>query len=294
MTLIANPANPCLTPALIALTGRVCDAGQVEWLAPGVACDLSCPLATDAAALRLALRHVLEGAAVDIVIQHPDERRKKILVADMDSTMIDQECIDELAAEIGVKDRVAAITERSMRGEMAFEPALRERVALLRGLETSVIDRVVAERLTLAAGGRELVATMRRNGAYAALVSGGFDAFTSPIATKLGFDEQRANRLLASNGLLTGFVAEPILGRAAKASALREVAAARGLSPVDVIAVGDGANDLDMIAIAGSGVAMHAKPIVADQAGFRIDHGDLSALLFMQGYRRDEFVPAVD
>jgi phosphoserine phosphatase len=209
----------------------------------------------------------------------------------MDSTMIDQECIDELADEIGVKEHVAAITARSMNGEIAFEPALRERVALLKGLDAEVIDRIISGRLTLASGGRELVATMRGHGAWTALVSGGFDVFTSRIGDMLGFHENRANRLVVeAGGLLAGKVVEPILGRAAKAQALLEISARLGLTPTDAIAVGDGANDLDMIRLAGTGVALHAKPSVAAEAGFRIDHGDLTALLYIQGYRRTEFV----
>jgi phosphoserine phosphatase len=208
----------------------------------------------------------------------------------MDSTMIQQECIDELADEVGLKDKVAAITARSMNGEIAFEPALRERVALLRGLGVDVIDRIIDSRLTLTPGGKALVATMRANGAWTALVSGGFESFTSRIASIIGFDEQQANRLLEADGKLLGEVAEPILGREAKATALRTIAAQHGLTPADAIAVGDGANDLDMIRLAGTGVAMHAKPAVAAQADIRINHGDLTALLYIQGYRQSEFV----
>jgi phosphoserine phosphatase len=204
--------------------------------------------------------------------------------------MIDQECIDELAGEIGVKDYVADITARSMNGEIAFEPALRERVALLKGIEASVIARIIEERLTLASGGKTLVATMRAGGAWTALVSGGFDAFTTPIAEKLGFHENFANRLIETEGRLTGEVREPILGRAAKAEALERLCLRLGLTPADAIAVGDGANDLDMLRLAGTGVALHAKPAVAAQARIRIDHGDLTALLYLQGYRQSEFV----
>jgi phosphoserine phosphatase len=233
---------------------------------------------------------VLALEPVDIVIQETATRRKKILIADMDSTMIDQECIDELADEVGIKAEVATITARSMNGEIAFEPALRERVALLAGLRAAVIDRIIESRITLAAGARELVRTMRSHGAHTALVSGGFISFTQPIAGKIGFHENRANRLLEADGKLTGFVAEPILGRSAKADALKEIAARLGLSPADAIAVGDGANDLDMLRLAGTGVALHAKPVVAAEAKVSINHGDLTALLYIQGYRRDEFV----
>jgi phosphoserine phosphatase len=204
--------------------------------------------------------------------------------------MIAQECIDELAAEVGLKDKVAAITARAMNGEIDFEPALRQRVALLKGLPISVVDEVIAGRITLTPGGPELIATMKAKGFYTALVSGGFTVFTSRIAATLDFDENRANVLLEEDGILTGFVAEPILGKQAKVDALNEVAKKLGISPADALAVGDGANDLDMIQLAGSGVALHAKPTVAAQARMRIDHGDLTALLYIQGYRKTDFV----
>ena len=269
---------------------RATGASAVRWLAEDVACDLVLPQTPDIGEMTANLRAALVSEPVDIVVQPAEGRRKKILLADMDSTMIDQECIDELADEIGVKDHVAAITARSMNGEIAFEPALRERVALLKGLDTAVVDRIIANRLTLAAGGRALVQTMRANGAWTALVSGGFDVFTSRIAAMLGFQENRANRLIEEDGAFTGMVAEPILGRAAKAEALLDIAKRLGLTTEDAIAVGDGANDLDMIRLAGTGVALHAKPAVAEQARIRIDHGDLTALLYLQGYRQDEFV----
>lgn len=265
-------------------------ASAVRWLAEDVACDLVLPQTPDIGEMTANLRAALASEPVDVIVQPAEGRRKKILLADMDSTMIDQECIDELADEIGVKDHVAAITARSMNGEIAFEPALRERVALLKGLDTAVVDRIIANRLTLAAGGRALVQTMRANGAWTALVSGGFDVFTSRIAEMLGFQENRANRLIEEDGRFAGMVTEPILGRAAKAEALQDIAARLALTTEDAIAVGDGANDLDMIRLAGTGVALHAKPAVAEQARIRIDHGDLTALLYLQGYRRDEFV----
>lgn len=265
-------------------------ASAVHWLDEDVACDLVLPRPPDIGEVTANLRSALASEPVDVIVQSAEGRRKKILLADMDSTMIDQECIDELADEIGVKDHVAAITARSMNGEIAFEPALRERVALLKGLDTAVVDRIVANRLTLAAGGRALVRTMRANGAWTALVSGGFDVFTSRIADMLGFQENRANRLIEKDGKFAGMVTEPILGRAAKAEALLDIAARLALTTQDAIVVGDGANDLDMIRLAGTGVALHAKPAVAEQARIRIDHGDLTALLYLQGYRRDEFV----
>ena len=288
-TLIANPSRPELSPALADRAARAVGASGVDWLAEGVAADLSLPDGTEADAALASLRAALGDAPVDAAVQMASTRRKKLLLADMDSTMIDQECIDELADEVGVKAHVAAITARSMNGEIAFEPALRERVALLKGLDAGVIGRIIDSRLTLAAGGRELVATMNAAGAWTALVSGGFLSFTGPIAAKLGFREHRSNTLLERDGRLTGEVADPILGREAKAQALHEISARLGLTPADAIAVGDGANDLDMLTLAGAGVALHAKPAVAEQAQIRIDHGDLTALLYLQGYRRNEF-----
>jgi len=284
-TLVSNPAEPALTPDLARRAAQAGGAASIRWLAQNVACDLE--LATGDGEREI--RAALAGAPVDLVVQPARGRRKKLLVADMDSTMIDQECIDELADLVGLKAEVAAITARSMNGEIAFEPALRERVALLKGLPESVIEELVETRLTLAAGGRELIATMNRDGGWTALVSGGFDAFTGRIAAKLGFGEHRANRLLVENGTLAGTVAEPILGREAKAAALRDIAARLGIALGDTMAVGDGANDLDMLGIAGAGVALHAKPAVAAAARMRIDHGDLTALLYIQGYRREDF-----
>lgn len=264
-------------------------ASAIDWLDEAVACDLALPDDAVETDVERRLRESLAGEQIDIVVQDMTARRKRILIADMDSTMIDQECIDELADEIGIKDHVAAITARSMNGEIAFEPALRERVALLKGLDAKVVDTIITKRITLASGGHSLVATMRAAGAWTALVSGGFDVFTSRIGALLGFDENRANRLVEADGKLSGTVAEPILGRAAKAVALQEISARLGLTPADAIAVGDGANDLDMIRMAGTGVALHAKPTVAAEARVRIDHGDLTALLYMQGYHRAQF-----
>lgn len=289
-TLVSRPQDRAVPASLANMASRAAGASSVHWLAEGVACDLVLPETPDVGLLTADLRAALASEPVDIIVQPAEGRKKKILLADMDSTMIDQECIDELADEIGVKEHVAAITARSMNGEIAFEPALRERVALLKGLDTAVVDRIIANRLTLAAGGRVLVQTMRANGAWTALVSGGFDVFTSRIAALLGFQENRANRLIENDGKFTGTVAEPILGRAAKAEALLDIAARLGLTTADVIAVGDGANDLDMIRLAGTGIALHAKLTVAEQARIRIDHGDLTALLYLQGYRSEEFV----
>ncbi|MBO6902488.1 MAG: phosphoserine phosphatase SerB [Rhizobiaceae bacterium] len=290
-TLISNPAAAALSLPLAKDAARLLEAKHIEWLAADVACDLALPQGATATEAQSRLAPLLASAPIDVAIQESAGRRKKLLIADMDSTMIDQECIDELGEAVGLKSRIAAITARAMNGEIDFEPALRERVALLAGLDEAVIDQVVKTRITLASGGRELVATMNRDGAWTALVSGGFDAFTSRIAVQLGFQENRANRLIVENGKLTGRVAAPIMGREAKAAALRDITAKRGITPAEALAVGDGANDLDMINLAGTGVALHAKPAVAAAARIRIDHGDLTALLYLQGYRREQFAP---
>ena len=260
--------------------------GEAAWLSGGEAAEFPVPerpamLGHVAAEMRM--------LGVDVNCVPAEGRRKRVLLADMDSTMIGQECIDELADLAGVGERVAAITARAMRGEIGFEGALEERVALLEGLDEGAIARVRDERLTFTSGGRELVATMKANGARAVLVSGGFTAFTGWVADRLGFDEHRANVLEVADGRLTGTARRPYIGRAAKVEALEEVTAALGLTPADALAVGDGANDLGMIEAAGMGVALHAKPAVAEAAPYRVDHGDLAALLFLQGYRRDEF-----
>ena len=289
-TLIAHPSNPVLTPGLGEQAAEAVKASGLYWLADGIACDLALGDGTDLEAAEAALRAVIGNAPVDLVVQQAETRRKQFLIADMDSTMIGQECIDELADVVGLKDKVSAITARAMNGEIAFEPALRERVALLKGLPITVVDEVIVKRITLTSGGPELIATMKARGFYTALVSGGFTVFTSRIAEMLGFDENRANILIEKDGLLTGEVAEPILGKQAKVDALLDIAARLALSPDDVMAVGDGANDLGMLDIAGSGVALHAKPAVAAQARMRVDHGDLTALLYIQGYRRTDFI----
>ena len=288
-TLIANPAAPVLTDAALqraraALSG----AGAARWLSAGIAADI--PLAQRGPDDNAALAAALDGAPVDIHIGPAAGRRKKLFLADMDSTIIGQECIDELADLVGLKDHVAAITERAMRGEIAFEPALRERVALLKGLKADVIDEVFATRITLTPGARTLVRTLRANGAYTALVSGGFTLFTARVAAMVGFDEHRANLLNVAGGAFAGTVEEPILGSAAKLDALRALRAARGLTREATMAAGDGANDLAMLGEAGLGVAYHAKPAVAAAAALRVDHGDLTALLYAQGYAESEFV----
>jgi phosphoserine phosphatase len=291
-TLIADPAQTALSDAWIARAAQALPGAPAHRpLDPGVAADLFFEADDEALpALKERLRQALDGAAIDVVTQIAEVRRKKLLLADMDSTLIGQECIDELAARVGIGEHVADITERAMRGEIAFEPALRERVALLAGLPETVIGDVLDSRISLTPGARTLVQTMRAAGAYTAIVSGGFTQFTGAIAARLGFHEHRANQLLIENGSLTGKVAEPILGRGAKLATLRELAAKFGLRPDETLAVGDGANDLAMLGEAGLGVAYRAKPAVAAAAHARIDHANLTALLYAQGFRRAEFV----
>ena len=291
-TLVSAPATEAVTAAVVAAARSALPGLEAEVvLAPGVAVDLAfMPEAgDDARALTERVRAAIGAAPVDVVVQPITHRAKGLLIADMDSTMIGQECIDELAAEVGLKDLIAGITERAMRGEIAFEPALRERVGLLKGLAIDVVDKVIDERIRLTPGARELVMTMRANGAYTALVSGGFTVFTSQIARTLGFHENRANILIEEEGRLAGLVAEPILGQDAKRASLIELAATQKVPMAATLAVGDGANDLAMIREAGLGVAYHAKPKVAAEAAARIDHGDLTALLYIQGYERDDF-----
>ncbi|QQO32629.1 phosphoserine phosphatase SerB [Bradyrhizobium diazoefficiens] len=294
-TLICNPANPALDSTIVDGARAVLpQATPAHWLFDGVAVDIpfgaDSNLAGDRHAIEERLREIRGDLPIDIVVQPVGFRRKKLFLADMDSTMIGQECIDELADLVGMKAHVATITERAMRGEIEFEPALRERVALLKDLPASVVDEVLAKRITLTPGGRELVATMRAHGAYTCLVSGGFTLFTRAVAAKLGFQENRANELVVRDSKFTGEVKEPILGRAAKLATLVDLMESFDLDDVDSVVVGDGANDLAMIQAAGLGVAYHAKPAVAAAAAARIDHGDLTALLYAQGYRRDEFV----
>ena len=287
ITLLTDPARPVLDLSGTDDIAARWDGGQVRWLSEGEAAELEvAAIPADFAAAAEEAR----AQGIDMAVQPTEGRAKKMLLADMDSTMIGQECIDELADMAGVGPRVAAITARAMAGELDFEGALRERVGLLAGLEADVVEQVLAERITHTAGGRTLIATMKARGGHAALVSGGFTAFTGPVAAALGFDEHRANVLAVEDGRLTGIAVEPILGREAKVAALHEITARLGLSPADVIAVGDGANDLGMLELAGTGVALHAKPQVATQANVRIDHGDLTALLYLQGISRSEFV----
>jgi phosphoserine phosphatase len=292
-TLIANPSNPVLTDDIVALAaGALGQETERSVLARGIAADLILTAPADAKTVEAGLRHALGGQPIDIIVQPLATRRKRLFLADMDSTMIDQECIDELAAYVGLKAEVSEITERAMRGEIAFEPALRERVALLKNLPVGVVDEIIEKRITLTPGGRSLVQTMRANGGYACLVSGGFTVFTGPIAAKIGFNEHRSNHLILNGEKLAGLVEEPILGREAKLATLIELRQQFGLTPHETMAVGDGANDLAMLGEAGLGVAFRAKPAVAAAAHARIDHADLTALLYAQGYSAEDIVEA--
>lgn len=286
VTLLTNPARPALEPTLVESLRNAWGGGAARWLNPGVAAEFDLGAMPDN---RWQVWDDMQTLGIDLAIQPAGGRKKRMLLADMDSTMIEQECIDELADMAGFGAQVAAITARAMNGELEFEPALRERVALLKGMATGVIDKVLAERITFTPGGRELIATMKAKGGHTVLVSGGFTAFTEKVAAHLGFDEHRANRLLSEGGTLTGTVAEPILGRQAKIDALEQISARLGISESEVIAVGDGANDLGMLHRAGAGVALHAKPAVAAQCDLRINHGDLTALLYLQGYAITDF-----
>lgn len=270
---------------------NICDE---RWLGPGEAWQaiLSLSAIADPPAIRDQVRRAVASRPVDVnlIPDDPAWRRRRLLISDMDSTIIEQECIDEMAAMLGIKPRIAAITERAMRGELDFEGALKERLHLLAGLSEAELTQVFAERITLMPGARTLVATMRANGAFTALVSGGFTFFTSRVAEAAGFEANHANVLELANGQMTGGVVEPILGRDAKRRLLEDYRAKLGLSPAETLASGDGANDLAMLASAGLGVAYRAKPVVAAEAHASIVHGDLTALLYLQGYSRPEFI----
>lgn len=287
VTLLTTPTERTLDAALVDSLRNAWGGGDAVWLAVDEAAEFAIPAIPDN---QWDVWADLQNACVDMTIQPTANRRKKMLLADMDSTMIRQECIDELAAEAGVGAHVADITARAMNGELNFESALLERVGLLKGLPEPIIAQVLDQRITYMPGGYELVATMKAHGAYAALVSGGFTAFTARVAAALGFDENRANTLLVDDGKLTGDVARPILGKAAKVQALADITDRLGIAEADALAVGDGANDLGMLTRAGTGVALHAKPAVQAQCDIRINHGDLTGLLYLQGYARDEFV----
>ena len=285
-TLLTNPERPALDRAAVESLRNAWGGGEARWLDLGIAAEFG---VAEVPENRWQVWQDLQGMGIDMAVQPAEGRRKRLLLADMDSTMIRQECIDELAALAGVGEHVAAITARAMNGELDFEGALRERVGLLKGLDAGVIDRVYDERISFMPGGRELIATMTADGAYCALVSGGFTAFTEKVAGALGFHEHRANTLAVAEGRLTGVAVDPILGREAKVAALVEIADRLGIAHDAVIAVGDGANDLGMLKLAGMGVALHAKPVVAAECRLRVNHGDLTALLYLQGYTRADF-----
>ena len=284
-TLVLTAALGALDDESVKIAADVASAVP-HWLSPGTACEfqLAKPLAIGE------LRAQLAGAPVDANLVPSERRRKRLLVADMDSTIINCECVDEIAAFVGLKAEIAAGTERAMRGEIPFEASLRERIALLRGVPETVLEKVYSERVRLNDGARALVQTMSEHGAVTALVSGGFTFFTSRIAKAAGFAIHQSNELVIENGALAGTVREPILGRDAKREALVRLARQHGIDLQDTLAIGDGANDLAMIGEAGLGVAYRAKPVVADAADARIDHSDLTAALYLQGFREADLV----
>lgn len=291
LTLVAAPGT--LTPALVstardALRAAHASVSPPDWLAPDTACDLRFE-AISADFADTAVRPALADAPVDLFFQSSANRRKKLLVADMDSTMVTSETLDDLAAFAGLKDRIAAITARAMRGELDFEEALRERVSMLAGLDAGALEKTWEETRFMP-GAHTLVQTMRQSGAHCILASGGFTVFTARVADACGFHEHHANTLIIEDGTLTGTVGTPILGKETKLRLLMESAGARHLPLALTAAVGDGANDLPMLQAAGLGVAYHAKPLVQQSVAHRVNHGDLTALLFAQGYRADEFV----
>ncbi len=285
LTLVADVSATSLTPANVARVRDAAGGGAPEILSPGEAADIRLATGPDMNAVRAAL----DGAAIDAIVTPAKGRRKSLLIADMDSTIVTGETLDELADFAGLKAEISAITARAMNGELDFKSALRERVAMLRGLPLDALEQTW-RRVLLTPGACELVATMRAHGAYTALVSGGFSFFTGRVAALCGFDMHRSNVLLDDGAALTGRVAEPILDRDTKLDTLTQLAAERGLPMSATLAVGDGANDLDMLRAAGLGIAFRAKPIVAAEARARVDHADLRALLFAQGYRTEEIV----
>jgi len=292
LTLIANPGRPSLDDSMArrvreALRALGGDAGPIAWLSQGTACDIGFEMIVPDQA-EAAARQALGDVPIDIAAQPTLDRRKALLVADMESTIIENEMLDELADFLGLRERIAGITARAMNGEIDFADALRERVLLLKDLPARKLDEA-SKRIKVVPGAATLVATMKANGAYCALVSGGFTYFTAMVRIGLGFDADHANKLEINRDKLAGTVAEPILGREAKLETLIRLAAERQLPLTKTIAVGDGANDLPMLQAAGLGVAFRAKPSVAAASRVRIEHGDLTALLYLQGYRSDDF-----
>ncbi|WP_421694759.1 phosphoserine phosphatase SerB [Aestuariivirga sp.] len=287
LVLIAAPGSGAISAEVVEMLQGF-GAETPRWLAEGEALEVPAFAAVPE------FLEAIRGAAIDANLVPAQNRAKRLLIADMDSTMIQQECIDELGVMAGIGDHIKQITARAMRGELDFEGALLERVKLLKGLDQGIIGKIIRERISFMPGGKTLIATMKAHGAYTALVSGGFTPFTERVAAELGFDEQQANGLIIEDGVLTGAVEYPILGQQAKLEALRRIAARLGISSLDAIAVGDGANDLAMLGEAGMGVALHAKPQVQAEARFRINHGDLTALLYLQGYEKAAFGKGAD
>ena len=284
--LISNPNDMALSPQLVQSIQKSI-GGEINWLAQKIACEIITPKSVDAIMIT---SEMLKDQPIDIALVPKDNRRKKLLIADMDSTMINEECIDELADALDIKSKVANITAKAMNGELDFGEALDTRVALLKGLSKSLIEEVRRERITLASGGRALVQTMKAYGAHTALISGGFTIFADYIAKRIGFDEAVANELLFNGDLLTGTVGKPIIDASAKLNRLNSLTKELNIEQSQTLAVGDGANDLPMIKAAGLGVALHAKPSVAAEAEVKINHGDLTALLYLQGYGEEEIV----
>jgi len=286
LSLLVDPAAPSLERNLVdRARAAAAGAGEPDWLAPGIACDVVVADETDLAAIR----HALGDAPVDANLIPATARRKRLLIADMDSTVVTSETLDEIAAYAGLKEVIAAITKRSMNGEIDFPTALRERVAMLKGLGVDALRKTL-EATELTPGARTLVQTMKKHGAYTALVSGGFTYFTEAIGARCGFDLHRSNLLGIGKGALTGELIGPILDMDAKLASLKELARTHGLALSEAVTVGDGANDMAMLGAAGFGVAFHAKPVVNAEIRIQVRHGDLTALLYLQGYRRDEFV----
>jgi phosphoserine phosphatase len=293
LTLICNPrtadlGDDALNTAIAALKEMGAETGEATWLAHGIACDIPFH-GPDLQAAEAAVRQHLQNAPVDIIAQQSGNRRKKLLIADMDATMVMGETLDELAEFAGCKDEVAAITSRAMNGKIRFIDALKQRIKRLEGLTLENLEKTMAG-VELTPGGKALVHTMKANGAVTMLISGGFTYFTDRVRDLIGFDEAKGNSFEISDGKLTGQVLEPIINRQAKLESLKSLAAEHGIAETDTMAVGDGANDLPMLMAAGIGVAYHAKPVVTKSAGVAVNHGDLTALLYLQGYRADEFV----
>ena len=287
ITLMCNPSKPILTNDLISKYCKAFEGISVTWLNVGIAADITIPEIPNEFKKYWV---ELQARKIDMVIQKEKYRKKRLLVADMDSTIIEQESLDELAYEIGCGKKFSEITKQAMEGDLEFENSLNRRVEYLKGTPISTINKVMKNRITLSPGAKTLISTMQKNNVYSALISGGFTHFTSKIAQELGFNESKANQFEIINEKLTGVVISPILGKEAKVDFIRTLTKKFGLSSIDVIAVGDGANDIGMLELAGSGVAMHAKEIVQSKANFIINHSDLSALLYIQGYNFNEFI----